>query len=100
MSVWSAGRYHTYIAHIQEIGRSLGYDVDKDTMRIPSTKNICLVGTVPGVGALRQEKEDEQKPHGKKTERASVGAKKAAARRPAAVSSGAAEEAAAAAILC
>ena len=92
--MWSAGRYHTYIAHIQEIGRSLGYVVDKDTMRIPSTKNICLVGTVPGVGGLR--KEEEERPHSKK----SAGAKKLAARRPAAVSSGAAEEAAAAAILC
>ena len=75
----------------------MGYVVDKDTMRIPSTKNICLVGTVPGVGGLRKE---EERPHGTKTERASAGAKKVAARRPAAVSSGAAEEVAAAAILC
>eukprot|EP01046_Picozoa_sp_COSAG06_P050850 COSAG06_NODE_8160_length_2255_cov_9.482375_2_plen_270_part_00 len=45
------GRYHTYLGHIEEIGLALGYDVVRDTMRIPSTRNICLVGSAPTTAA-------------------------------------------------
>jgi hypothetical protein len=45
------GRYHTYVAHIEAIAVALGYTVVRDTMRIPSTKNICLVGSAGRLAA-------------------------------------------------
>ena len=47
------GRYHTYVAHIEAIAVALGYSVVRDTMRIPSTKNICLVGSAGELAAGR-----------------------------------------------
>jgi hypothetical protein len=34
-----------YLLHNEAIGRSVGFNVVRDTLRIPSTKNICLVGS-------------------------------------------------------
>ncbi|XP_072024420.1 probable tRNA (uracil-O(2)-)-methyltransferase [Amphiura filiformis] len=37
-------QYRSYLDFIREVGEVCGYEVQEDTMRIPSTKRICQVG--------------------------------------------------------
>ncbi|KAJ1536665.1 hypothetical protein HK096_008976, partial [Nowakowskiella sp. JEL0078] len=39
-----ASRYHAYLSHVEVVIKSIGYIPEKETLRIPSTKNVCLVG--------------------------------------------------------
>lgn len=42
-------RYQEYLDYVSEIGTVCGYQVEKDRMRIPSTRRTCFVGrTTPG----------------------------------------------------
>jgi len=37
-------RYDTYLAFLERVGRLSGFDVVRDKLRIPSTRNVCIVG--------------------------------------------------------
>jgi len=39
-----SSQYHTYLEYVKEIGEICGFDVEVDTLRIPSTKKICHIG--------------------------------------------------------
>ncbi|KAH3723118.1 tRNA methyltransferase 44 [Pelomyxa schiedti] len=38
------GRYKTYLQWLEQVAETCGYQAERDYMRIPSTKNVCLVG--------------------------------------------------------
>lgn len=40
----SSSRYAEYLKFVAEVGRTCGYDVEEDRMRIPSTRRTCYVG--------------------------------------------------------
>eukprot|EP00697_Spironema_sp_BW2_P013635 gnl/Spiro4/3811_TR1883_c0_g1_i2.p1 gnl/Spiro4/3811_TR1883_c0_g1~~gnl/Spiro4/3811_TR1883_c0_g1_i2.p1 ORF type:complete len:229 (+),score=51.63 gnl/Spiro4/3811_TR1883_c0_g1_i2:65-751(+) len=37
------GQYKTYITYLEKICQALGFEIDVDVLRIPSTKNVALV---------------------------------------------------------
>jgi len=37
-------RYDTYLDYLAKVGRLAGFEVHRDKMRIPSTRNVCFVG--------------------------------------------------------
>ena len=41
------GRYANYLHYIQQIMTTIGYQKTIEHLRIPSTKNVCLIGTIP-----------------------------------------------------
>jgi hypothetical protein len=38
------GKYRAYTNHVKKIAEKAGYDCEEDYLRIPSTKNIAIVG--------------------------------------------------------
>nr|CAG4638521.1 EOG090X07W1 [Cyclestheria hislopi] len=44
----NSSRYLEYLNFIEFIGKSCGYDMRKDRMRIPSTRRVCFVGSAFG----------------------------------------------------
>ena len=38
------GRYESYCDHLQNLYHKLAWDVEKDVLRIPSTRNVALIG--------------------------------------------------------
>eukprot|EP00042_Codosiga_hollandica_P036455 m.278855 g.278855 ORF g.278855 m.278855 type:complete len:627 (+) comp54893_c2_seq7:2611-4491(+) len=38
------GQYRSYLAYIKTVAETCGFHVEVDSMRIPSTKRICLIG--------------------------------------------------------
>ncbi|XP_046447800.1 probable tRNA (uracil-O(2)-)-methyltransferase isoform X1 [Daphnia pulex] len=42
----NSSRYFEYLRFVGEIGRSCGYQVEEDRMRIPSTRRTCFVGSI------------------------------------------------------
>ncbi|XP_077995861.1 putative tRNA (uracil-O(2)-)-methyltransferase [Glandiceps talaboti] len=39
-------QYRTYLNYIMDIGKVCGFQVIEDTMRIPSTKRVCQIGSI------------------------------------------------------
>lgn len=39
-------RYAEYLRYVQQVGRTCGYTVEEDRMRIPSTRRTCFVGSI------------------------------------------------------
>ena len=39
----TVSQYDSYLAYVKDIVASLGFCVDTDVMRIPSTKRVCIV---------------------------------------------------------
>ncbi|ESO97267.1 hypothetical protein LOTGIDRAFT_115011, partial [Lottia gigantea] len=37
-------QYQTYLNFVQQVGEVCGFNVEEDTLRIPSTKRVCFVG--------------------------------------------------------
>ncbi|XP_071110954.1 probable tRNA (uracil-O(2)-)-methyltransferase [Haliotis cracherodii] len=46
--------YRTYLNFVKEVGEVCGFQVEEDTLRIPSTKRVCFIGR----GRTYAEKED------------------------------------------
>lgn len=40
----SKGRFYEYVAYIRSIAERLGFEIKQENLRIPSTKNIALIG--------------------------------------------------------
>jgi len=38
------GRYHCYLERVRQVMKDCGYVVEEETLRIPSTKNVALIG--------------------------------------------------------
>lgn len=44
-------RYDTYLDYLEKIGRLAGFQMHRDKLRIPSTRNVCFIG-IPSLTAL------------------------------------------------
>jgi hypothetical protein len=40
----TGGRYESYLAWVEQLGKDAGFNVDREWLRIPSTKNCALIG--------------------------------------------------------
>ena len=40
-------QYTTYLSHVKRVGEVCGFEVKQDTLRIPSTKRVCVSGYMP-----------------------------------------------------
>uniref|UniRef100_A0A915C7H9 tRNA (uracil-O(2)-)-methyltransferase n=1 Tax=Parascaris univalens TaxID=6257 RepID=A0A915C7H9_PARUN len=49
--------YGSYFLYIRSICERLGFEVEEDRLKIPSTKRRCLIGLVPGSGLLSNTEE-------------------------------------------
>lgn len=38
------GRYHSYLGYLTTVGKECGFEVEKEVLRIPSTKNEAHIG--------------------------------------------------------
>lgn len=48
-------RFHTYLHYVQQIGTKMGYKMEMENLRIPSTRNIALVGSCKNVVQSEEE---------------------------------------------
>lgn len=46
-NITSLGRYKTYIEHIESQCTTLGFATQRESLRIPSTKNVCIISQFP-----------------------------------------------------
>ncbi|BFZ64245.1 tRNA(Ser) Um(44) 2'-O-methyltransferase [Saitoella coloradoensis] len=44
LKVGEGGRYHAYVDWIEDVATRAGWEVEREALRIPSTRNIALVG--------------------------------------------------------
>uniref|UniRef100_A0AC35TME0 tRNA (uracil-O(2)-)-methyltransferase n=1 Tax=Rhabditophanes sp. KR3021 TaxID=114890 RepID=A0AC35TME0_9BILA len=44
--------YHNYLSYLKGLITKLGFKVEVDRLKIPSTKRICLIGTIPESGLI------------------------------------------------
>ncbi|KAF9165308.1 tRNA methyltransferase 44 [Actinomortierella ambigua] len=51
---YAEGKYKAYVDHIEHMIDLCGYQVEREVLRIPSTKNIALVGRNPKIGSEEQ----------------------------------------------
>ncbi|XP_052802397.1 probable tRNA (uracil-O(2)-)-methyltransferase [Mya arenaria] len=55
------GKYRQYLDYIREVGETCGFNVDEDTLRIPSTKRICFVGSSRAYEQANEKSVDEMR---------------------------------------
>ncbi|XP_055988826.1 probable tRNA (uracil-O(2)-)-methyltransferase isoform X2 [Sorex fumeus] len=54
-------QYREYLDFVKEVGTVCGFHVEEDSLRIPSTKRVCLIGRARTYPASREAAIDEQR---------------------------------------